>query len=978
MTEGMTKPMQTLSSFIRRQQSDILDDWERAVRALPIARELDRPALLDHVPILLDRIADMAEALAEGKTPPSPTIEGATEHALHRLGEGFDVSEVIAEYATLRECLMRLWEREPIAPRRLAELRLLNHAIDKAVAESVSRYVHARDRALQALDRVSTAAFESKDVDDFLGRLLRVLVETTPAIDTAAILMREGECLRVRAVVGVGHESVLDMSLAVGEGSAARVAVERRPVVLCAKSDTPNSLLEKLGIKVLCSVPLVDDGHVIGMALMGSRSAHEFSEQDERLLAAIVTRATAAILQHTLREVAETRARRQETIARLGSMALQIGDAERLMNHAVELVAKALVADLVGIYEVLPDANELLLRAGIGWNEGAVGRATVHAGPNSAAGYTLVTGDAVIMEDISAESRFRVPALLEGHGVISGVSVVIHAPGPGSIPYGVLAAFTRTRRSFSFDEMSFLQSVANLIAQAIVRNNMEQSLRRSEERFRSLVTASSAAVWTANARGFVEEPSPSWRAFTGQSTEQFRGWGWLDAIHPDDRARERDTWDRAVKQTAIYETEYRLRFHTGEYRWTLVRGVPVVDANGSTREWVGMNIDMTQRKRIEEQLESIAKEREELIERLRESNEKWQMLVTGAPLAILALDESARIEIWNPAAERLFGWPADEVLGRRTPLIPADKEAEFQNNMAMLVGAGQPVTMEVTRLRRDGSRIELSLWAAPRRDAHGKIIGTLAVCADMTEAKRAREQIEQALRQAQEAVRVRETVLAVVSHDLRNPLNVINLNGTLLSKLLQHDTRARQRVEIIQRSAARMARLIGDLLDMASIQVGRLAIERSAHEVHTLVAEAVDFHQSIAIERTIDLKSMIRVPRAMRVTCDRERIMQVLSNLLGNAIKFSAAGGVIIVAAEQRDGEVSFSVTDHGSGIAPELMSHIFEPFWTMPQGSQKGTGLGLFIAKGIIDAHGTRIWAESKVGVGTTFSFTLPIDCSS
>ncbi|MBK9258494.1 MAG: PAS domain S-box protein [Polyangiaceae bacterium] len=971
------KRSRQLSAFIRERQAAILSDWEHAVRALPPAQKLDRPALLDDIPDLLVRIADMADAIAQGKPPVMPT-ESAEEHALHRLGEGFDLSEVVAEYGVLRECVLRLWEKEPAAPEELPVLRVLNRAIDKAVGQSVQRYVQARDQALQALDRVSTAAFESKDLDDFLWRLLHLLVETTPVIDAAAILIKEENCLRVRASVGARQDGIVGLSLALQETLAGTVAIERSPLFVGTGS---SELLEqdpiagKLGVQVLYAVPLVDRSDVVGVAIMGARTAHEFSPHDKRLFTAMVNRATVAIFHHLLREAAETRARRQEAIAQLGIAALEVGDAEQLTNHALELVAKTLAADMVGLFEVLPGGKTLQLRAGVGWNAGMVGRVTIDAGKSSQCGYTLVTGEPVVVEDLHTESRFSVPAFHTEHESKSGMSVIIYARGQGSTPHGVLAAYTRSRRSFSADDVHSLQSTANLIAQAIARSDMEQSLRRSEERFRSLVTASSSAVWTVNAEGLVEEPSPTWQAFTGQSDEQYCGRGWLDAVHPEDRARTMEAWDRAHAKNVIYETEYRVRARTGEYRWMLVRGAPVTDIDGTTREWIGMNIDITDRKRIEEQLQVVAAQREELIDNLRVTTERLQTLISGSPLAIIAMDEKGNVQLWNPAAERLFGWTEEDVLGRPTPTIPEEYARQFQNNMATLLHAGEPVTMEVTRLRRDGSRIELSLWAAPRRDAHGKIVGTLSVCADVTDAKRARKQVEQALEQAQQAVRTRENVLAIVSHDLRNPLNVISLNTTLLMNLLQNDARARQRVEIIQRSASRMARLIGDLLDMASIQVGKLSLERDMHAVDTMVLEAVEMHQSIAAERTIHLNGTVNVPRSTQVSCDRERVLQVLSNLLGNAIKFSSPGSTITVSAdgEASAKEVLFAVTDQGPGVAPEQLAHIFEPYWTSEQSARKGTGLGLFIAKGIVDAHGGRIWVETKAGVGTTFYFTLP-----
>ena len=228
---------------------------------------------------------------------------------------------------------------------------------------------------------------------------------------------------------------------------------------------------------------------------------------------------------------------------------------------------------------------------------------------------------------------------------------------------------------------------------------------------------------------------------------------------------------------------------------------------------------------------------------------------------------------------------------------------------------------------------------------------------------------------AEEATRMREQILAVVSHDLRNPLSNILMATDLLAKAEGPDDRRRnppKAFAMIHRAAERMHRLIEDLLDFASIQVGQLAITRMPREPATLVKDAIASFEQLALEKNLHLESEVEADLST-VDCDRDRIIQVFSNLMSNAFKVTTAGGSIILRARAHELGVSFAVSDTGPGIAEEDLLHLFERHWRSHDPGYKGTGLGLHIAKGIVEAHGGRIWAESTLGQGAKFFFTLP-----
>ena len=227
---------------------------------------------------------------------------------------------------------------------------------------------------------------------------------------------------------------------------------------------------------------------------------------------------------------------------------------------------------------------------------------------------------------------------------------------------------------------------------------------------------------------------------------------------------------------------------------------------------------------------------------------------------------------------------------------------------------------------------------------------------------------------AEEATRAREEILSVVSHDLRNPLGTILMGVTTLQQIVDvkdpKGERIRTIADRIQRQSERMARLIEDLVDFAGIQGGKLAIERKPTKPEAILATTSELFSSVAQERGIGF-SVDVPPKLPVIEIDPDRGVQVLSNLVTNALKVSTKGGRVTIGALDGDGVVFF-VRDSGPGIDADELPKLFERYWRSKKASYKGAGLGLSIARGIVDAHDGRIWAESQVGVGTSFFFTL------
>jgi signal transduction histidine kinase len=278
----------------------------------------------------------------------------------------------------------------------------------------------------------------------------------------------------------------------------------------------------------------------------------------------------------------------------------------------------------------------------------------------------------------------------------------------------------------------------------------------------------------------------------------------------------------------------------------------------------------------------------------------------------------------------------------------------------------------------------LGIYSAPFASALVVTCGILAVSAftfrvswrlSRMDAERRRAELENArlYAEAQRAVQIRDDVVGIVAHDLRNPLGSVLAQAGLLRRLgIEPGTREQKAVESIERAVKRMNRLVQDLLDVTRMEAGRLSVEPTRVTVRELVDRVVESQGPLAASASLALRvEVAREP--LEIWADRDRIQQIFENLIGNAIKFTSPGGTIVVGVSPGEGEVRFQVADTGSGIASDDLPHVFERFWQVRRPGRHGAGLGLPIAKGIVESHNGRIWVESTPAVGTTFFFTIP-----
>lgn len=380
-----------------------------------------------------------------------------------------------------------------------------------------------------------------------------------------------------------------------------------------------------------------------------------------------------------------------------------------------------------------------------------------------------------------------------------------------------------------------------------------------------------------------------------------------------------------------------------------------------------------------------ASDRRRIEEALRESEERFQGIVSIAADAIISMDESQRIILFNQGAEQIFGYKASEVLGKPLDiLLPREVGAKHVREVRSFGQSGEVARRMGERRQILGRRKNGEMFnaeASISRTTVGESRVYTAVLRDVTERWVAEQRKSELLAEAEAArataerlTRLRDEMLGMVSHDLRNPLSAISMcAGHIADPDLPPEERARL-ASTIQEAAAWSNRLIADLVDIASIEARRLSMKRKPVDPVVAIGRAMNLFEQAAEGRGIALRAS-GVEHLPKIDADPERLLQVFGNLLSNAMRFTDPGGVITISANAHDHSVEFSVHDTGRGIAPEHLEHIFERRWHTGQaGPQGGTGLGLTISRGIVEAHGGRIWVESEPGRGSGFRFTVPI----
>lgn len=370
---------------------------------------------------------------------------------------------------------------------------------------------------------------------------------------------------------------------------------------------------------------------------------------------------------------------------------------------------------------------------------------------------------------------------------------------------------------------------------------------------------------------------------------------------------------------------------------------------------------------------------------LKMSEARFKGLLESAPDAIVIVNEQGRIELINKQTEKIFQYSKEEIKGKPlSTFIPERFYNEFGKNFQnylshpIITSIGHDI--EILGKRKDRREFPVEVSVAPLQIQGGILIS--CSIRDITERRKIENERAELLkkenkarRQAEEAIRMRDEMLAVVSHDLRNPLGVILGSIDLLTRTRDLDPKTIQLADRIRRSVKMMLNMIKDLLDVHKIEQGLFSVEEGRHEqdIKKMIDDIYESQQTLMKDKSLMLE--LKVPQNIpEVSLNYEQMLRVFQNLIGNSIKFTPEGGKIALGCEVLESSLKFCVEDTGPGIEKELLPKIFNRFAQAKKTAQLGTGLGLTIAKGIIEAHGGKIWVESDLGKGSKFYFTLPI----
>jgi PAS domain S-box-containing protein len=545
------------------------------------------------------------------------------------------------------------------------------------------------------------------------------------------------------------------------------------------------------------------------------------------------------------------------------------------------------------------------------------------------------------------------------------------------------------------------------------RVEAEAALRIREERFRSLVMATSQIVWTNTADGRVEEDSPSWRAFTGQTYDEWKEFGWLDAVHPGDREKTRALWVACVASRSLFETEYRVRRPDGSYRWMAVKGVPILGADGAIREWIGANTDIHDtvmaQAEVVDRLEREKRNAALLAKVAQASRTLHTALSSDGIAAALVTEVRDILEVHQVVVSLSEGDNWSQAINA---VSLSDKYAAFRNYAVKTDGSG--IYAEVCRTNRVMRLTQAQLEAHPawkafggQGHAHPPIRGWLAVplidragrnigliqASDKIEGEFT-EQDEAILVQLasiasngfenarlygslQEQDRRKDEFLAMLAHELRNPLAPIAAAADMLKFGTANEERVRRASEVISRQVRHMTSLVDDLLDVSRVTRGLVQLDTSVLDPMVIVANAVEQSRPM-IEARKHVLTVDGDAGGMRILGDPNRLVQVVVNLLNNAAKYTPGGGTVGLTVAHGASAVTIGVQDNGVGIEAQLLPHVFDLFTQAersPDRAQGGLGIGLALVKTIVTLHGGKVTAYSDgLGRGSLFTVTLPV----
>ncbi len=519
---------------------------------------------------------------------------------------------------------------------------------------------------------------------------------------------------------------------------------------------------------------------------------------------------------------------------------------------------------------------------------------------------------------------------------------------------------------FPFHDRGGQRYVGGVAIDVTEQKRTEAALKLSEERLRLAFKAAQLGVWDWDIRTNAVQWSEDVHAVFGLTREAFAGTyeSYLRLVHPQDFDRLLKAISQSIQANADYQIEHRILWPDASVHWVACRGDVLRDPDGTPMRMLGTVMDVTLRKEIEL--------------KLAESEGQLRAILDHSPALIFLKDTAGRYLDINRQFERTFNLSRDAILGKTdVELFSPVQAAAFQANDRLVLTAKRPLLFEEVATHSGGPHTSI-VSKFPILDRDGIVYAIGGVATDITERKRAEEALALARDQAMEAARLKSEFLATMSHEIRTPMNgVIGMAGLLLETELTPEQR--EYAATVQNSSEHLLMIINDILDFSKIEAGRLTLDQLDFDLRIMIEDTLDLVAAQAQGKGLDLVGLIDAAVPSAVRGDPGRLRQVLTNLLGNAIKFTDQGEVVLrvnlVQETSNHVFVRGEVADTGIGISPEGQTRLFQTFSQVDSSSTRkygGTGLGLAICKRLTELMDGEIGVESASGKGSRFWFTV------
>ena len=514
-------------------------------------------------------------------------------------------------------------------------------------------------------------------------------------------------------------------------------------------------------------------------------------------------------------------------------------------------------------------------------------------------------------------------------------------------------------------------AIAELLGHIMESKRAEKALRESEVNYRTLADSGQALIWTSKTDKLCDYFNKVWLNFTGRTMEEEFGNGWGEGVHPEDFQRCLDIYVTAFDKRETFSMDYRLRRHDGEYRWIQDDGCPRYNLNGSFIGYISYCLDVTERKEAEE--------------KLGKSEQLFHSLVETSQDIIWKCDVEGRWTYLNLAAEQVFGYELDEMIGKKFFEFQTPVHAEHALTQFNRLLEGEAIWhFESTFIAKSGDEIHLVINAVIWTDGNDNIIGASGTAHDITERKRLEAELRQARADAETANHAKSGFLSTMSHEIRTPLsamlgNIELLEGSLLTPSQQECLKDCKSASHI------LLRVINDVLDFSKIEAGKLELGNETFSVSSMSRQLVRMFSTTAKQKGLDLTISLADDLPEYIRCDQQRLRQIISNLLSNAIKFTRQGRVSLEITHEQGTKstalLRIVVSDTGVGIPVDKHEYIFDSFTQVEDFSTRnvgGTGLGLPICRRLLALMGGSITVVSVPGEGSVFTVVLPVEnCS-